>query len=399
MLGFNIQVLLKINKLNKKGMAPIVLNCYISKKVKFEIAIGLSIPPAAWNKDRQNIKENFIDLAANNIIIEHMRSRLSDVVRTLTLNNKPLTKESILNQYKNYDNRIDFIQYFEKKLEFRYNRGELSANTHKTHLSTLKKCKLFSREWLFADINSKLIEDFQVWMYKYLKKNSVNTGRDLKNGGQNTVMAALKIIRTYMILAQNDEIKFTKPKFKLRWAPTSRTSITQKELEVLIDAYNNRFLDSQQKHEALELFLFACSTGLRISDMKKVSSEHIIDDCIVMVAKKTEKHHITVSIPINPFIAKMIEGKKGLFFPKITEQEMNRQLKNVAFNCGIDVNLSMNVGRHTFATLWLQSGGNLKALQDILGHRNLATTMNYLHRDSSFNKKEMLTKFGNIFNR
>jgi len=33
--------------------------------------------------------------------------------------------------------------------------------------------------------------------------------------------------------------------------------------------------------------------------------------------------------------------------------------------------------RHTFASLWLEAGGNLAVLQQILGHRDLSTTMRY----------------------
>ena len=33
--------------------------------------------------------------------------------------------------------------------------------------------------------------------------------------------------------------------------------------------------------------------------------------------------------------------------------------------------------RHTFACLWLEAGGNLAVLQQILGHRDLSTTMRY----------------------
>ncbi|MEM7040282.1 MAG: tyrosine-type recombinase/integrase, partial [Bacteroidota bacterium] len=57
----------------------------------------------------------------------------------------------------------------------------------------------------------------------------------------------------------------------------------------------------------------------------------------------------------------------------------NRRLKVLAEMLNLSHSMSFHTARHTFATMWLRKGGNIKYLQKILGHKKFSSTEVYLH--------------------
>lgn len=383
-------------KINSKGLVTLYFQNFLNKR-KFEISIGIQIEPKQWDSRNQCIIANSQIEQDLNLILQQKKALINNILIECRLQNINLSIEEFKKRYDNVGSRQDFLIYFEKTLEARCEEDKIEQSTRDVHKAVLNKCQKFKAEWLFAEIDTNFIDTFKSWHLKYLAKNAKVIGKPLVNGGQNTTMSALKIIKTYLNLARAEKIFFEMPKIKLKWAPTSREALTISEFNTLKDMYYTEFLmPNIVHHQALEMFLFACSTGLRISDIKKVEKSHIEKGFINITAHKTRKDHITVNIPLNKFTSKIIKNKAAKIFPAIAEQTINEKLKYIAIHAGIEKNLCMNVGRHTFATLWLQNGGNIKALQDILGHKSLKTTQNYLHKDIDYLARQMHS-FSKIF--
>ncbi len=76
-----------------------------------------------------------------------------------------------------------------------------------------------------------------------------------------------------------------------------------------------------------------------------------------------------------------------LFFSRtyqpLRERDVQRVLAEAARRAGIGRRVTPHTLRHTFATRFLRSGGDLATLQAILGHANLSTTARYLHPDTT----------------
>jgi integrase/recombinase XerD len=70
--------------------------------------------------------------------------------------------------------------------------------------------------------------------------------------------------------------------------------------------------------------------------------------------------------------------KKGTLLPVITNQPMNRALKEISLFVGIEKNISSHTGRHSFATsVTAGHGVPIETISKMLGHCNLKTTQIY----------------------
>ena len=96
-----------------------------------------------------------------------------------------------------------------------------------------------------------------------------------------------------------------------------------------------------------------------------------------------EKTNIPSNIPLLPKAEEIILEYKNshdndLIFSVISNQKINRHLKEIATICGINKKLTFHSARHTFATtITLTNGMPIETVSKMLGHNNLRTTQIY----------------------
>lgn len=136
--------------------------------------------------------------------------------------------------------------------------------------------------------------------------------------------------------------------------------------------------------EIKEAFIFACFTGLRLSDMYRLSPIHIFKtpdgsgEYIDMEMKKTEK---PVIIPLSEEAKRWLPEAKGIDIPffdiPTTLTVIGRALRKWTEAVGIDKHISFHCSRHTFATLMLTLGADILTTSKLMGHTNVQTTEIY----------------------
>ncbi len=70
----------------------------------------------------------------------------------------------------------------------------------------------------------------------------------------------------------------------------------------------------------------------------------------------------------------------------VHEQTLGRNIKQAAIKAGIHKRVTSHIFRHSYATHLLQSGIDLRSIQELLGHKSVETTMVYTHVVAEMNK-------------
>ena len=169
--------------------------------------------------------------------------------------------------------------------------------------------------------------------------------------------------------------------------------LTRVEVDGLIGAAQAKGADGGRMETLLEILY---GSGLRVSELvglPAVAAER--DPTMLLVrGKGSKERQVPLSDPARAAIAKWLrtraaslgEEKSRYLFPSrgreghLTRQRFAQLLKEVALAAGIDpVRVSPHVLRHAFASHLLEAGADLRSVQLMLGHADIATTQIYTH--------------------
>jgi integrase/recombinase XerC len=136
------------------------------------------------------------------------------------------------------------------------------------------------------------------------------------------------------------------------------------------------------------------SSGLRLAELKSLTPEDLTEDGMVRVTGKGNKTRIVpVGSRAREALAAWLEtrakiirpGETALFLnsrgTRLSQRAVQSRLKWWARKLGLAQNVHPHMLRHSFASHVLQSSGDLRAVQEMLGHASIASTQVYSHLD------------------
>jgi len=149
------------------------------------------------------------------------------------------------------------------------------------------------------------------------------------------------------------------------------------------------------------MFELFYSSGLRLAELVMLDPAHLdMQACEVRVTGKGSKtrivpigHHAIAALhawlAVRGQLAKA--GENALFVgargDRITPRVVQLRMKQWGIKQGISSNVHPHLLRHSFATHVLQSSGDLRAVQEMLGHASISTTQVYTHLDFQYLSK------------
>ncbi|MEZ5002540.1 MAG: site-specific integrase [Chitinophagales bacterium] len=127
-------------------------------------------------------------------------------------------------------------------------------------------------------------------------------------------------------------------------------------------------------------FLLACYTGMGMAEIRVLKWSQIKNDILTYSRAKVKES--VVKVELNKSVYKIIGERKPdnyYVFPNIpSDPSISKSLKLWVRNAGINKNISFYCGRHTFGTLLVRNGANVRTAAELLGHKSLKHTFRYV---------------------
>ena len=239
------------------------------------------------------------------------------------------------------------------------------------YMSKIKKTKI-----KLKDVDRFFVYNFVEFMECNLTYRGVPLSKDsIYTYFMHLCMALNKAVKRGLIEKNPCDMIPTEDKPKR--AETTREYLTLEEIKMLIEA---ECKDIRVKR----LFLFACFTGLRYSDICSLKWKNLkrIEDNVYqleLIQKKT-KQSITIPLTENAMAwmpNRYMDGDENEIFSMPETSCSYGFLHEWTERAGIKKKVTFHVGRHTYATLLLYYGADLYTVSKLLGHKSVKTTQIY----------------------
>jgi site-specific recombinase XerD len=360
----SINVKFKLRKdMNADGTMPLVIHITGSGE-RERINSHINVIPKLFNESTQRLKPINKEYQDYNLLIENYLSKISSIKTEFRLSDRHITPKLVKQELLGGLTRSNFVAFVAAALEDE--KVKHAPGTYKRYESVHRKLVEFNPLIPFSEIDSKWFTKYRAWAIKRGNKTTTIN---------NNVIAIKKFLR--IAVANGVKLSFNLDDVIGGNTHGNRTYLNPPELKRLFKYYNSEFINESNKL-ILGYFLFACMTGLRISDLMDVDRENLLYNEISFINTKSSTDQYML---LNLTARQIVDLEPQLFIKKFADQTLNAEIKKIVTLCGITKKVSFHVARHTFATCFLRPevGGTIHHLQKLLKHRDIKSTMIYAH--------------------
>jgi len=281
--------------------------------------------------------------------------------------------------------KTQFLEYLEIE------KG-LSLKTVENYDRYLTRFFQFANIKDVGKITEEGLREFRIHLNRQLGvKVKGQSQAGLKKNTQNYHLIALRTFLKYMM--KRGVTTMTPDKIELaKISQRSLDLISGSELGRLLNAPEGDAVSALRDKAILELFF---STGLRVSELASLNRDLDLSKDEFSIRGKGEKVRVVfLSESAKEIIKKYLKARKdfdeAMFVQfsnnksekknmRLTPRSIERLVKKYAIKAGISKKVTPHVIRHSFATDLLQNGADIRSVQIMLGHANIATTQIYTH--------------------
>lgn len=261
-----------------------------------------------------------------------------------------------------------------------------SQNTAAAYLDDLSKLLIYLKgvriDYLAVDLN--VLRDFLVGL----------SDVGICGRSQARIVSGIKSFYHYLVLdgkLEEDPTELLEsPKIGLHLPEV----LTVEEIDSILNVID---LSSPQGHRNRAMLEVLYSCGLRVSELVnlQISNLYLKEEYVSVVGKGNKQRLVPISQCAIKEISYWLQernnitprkGEEDILFlnrlgARLTRNMVFLLVKRYAEMAGIRKGISPHTFRHSFATHLLEGGANLRAIQEMLGHKSILTTEIYTHVD------------------
>lgn len=295
---------------------------------------------------------------------------------------------------------IPIADYILPFLDFCEVEKGLSNNTQKNYKQYLS---LFTG-WLKKTDNEKLLPHElsanHIWDYRLYLARTYKTpsGEYLTKKSQNYYLIALRALLNFLAERDIETLSSSKVKLAKQKSDETISFLEMRDIRAILKVPDISTESGLRDRTILELFF---SSGMRISELVALNADQVsfVNDKnqnrtfeLSIVGKG--KHVRTIFISpraaewLHKYLTKRHDAYKPLFInlrskdpdsKRLSARYIQKMISRYAILAGLSKKVTPHTLRHTYATDLLAHGADLRSVQELLGHKNVATTQIYTH--------------------
>ena len=388
-MNTSVSVVCYKSKTLSNGESPLMLQISKNGKRKYK-SLGISISPKFWDFTKNRLRTNCPNKEYIQKIIFDKQAEIQQHILELNSEQKEYTPTSLLNDQKNKFELKTVCQFYLELIE-QYAQ-ESKCGNRLIYKSSFNSLKTFTHDKLdipFSDIDTDWLKRYEKWLRS--KGNKETTISLMFRTLRSTYNKAIKAKCARKSDYPFDDYKINKFNTTTQKRAIAKTDVLKFTTEV-------QSIGKQQYMElSKDIFVFSylCG-GINFTDIANLTNENIQNGRLHYIRQKTKKP-IKIGIPQEAMqiIEKYSKESNGYLFPILNSKvhktalqkqnrihkilgKVNKNLKLLAAQLGVEANVTTYVARHSFASVLKKSGVNIALISEALGHSDIATTQIYL---------------------
>ncbi len=380
--------------LTRRGERTLVFIVRSGKTIRLDYPSGYRLDEKYWTPTKQ-VKRSHPDAFEINETLNYIetviQSTLQTVIRGQEETSATKLKQDINIALKRDIGDVKPIKTFREFSDIFIEESKATKKwgTVKTYIQTLNRLRDFNPSLDFKDFTIEFYYKFVAFLTEECGIYDNAVGKHIKN---------LKaILNDATERGFNTNYDFRKKKFRTFRSTADSVYLTLPEIKKI---YTLDLTCRPGLERVRDLFLIGCYTGLRFSDLSRISPANLLQkDDKYYISIRTQKTGHQVMIPLNSVAVDIIQRYNEQVPPAIANQKFNEYLKEIGEKAGLTHEIQVtrmkggmmitrtefkynlittHTARRSFATNAFLSGVPALAIMKITGHKSESAFMAYI---------------------